>query len=94
MQPLHSPPVVLNKSAASGGSPVIVSGTDFLSGQTVKLSFRDAKKHTFALGTAKTDSRGAFTKTVKVPAKATRGAGVLTATGVGGLKVSVPFSRS
>lgn len=94
VQPLHSPALVLGASAAAGGGTVSVSGTDFLSMQTVKFSFRDAKKHTFALGTAKTDINGAFTKAVKVPATAAKGAGVLTATGLGGLKVSVTFTKS
>jgi len=94
VQPLHSPALVLGASAAAGGSTVSVSGTDFLSMQTVKFSFRDATRHTFALGTGKTDINGAVTKAVKVPATAAKGAGVLTATGIGGLKVSVSFTKS
>lgn len=94
VQPLHQPALVLGVSAAAGGSTVSVSGTDFLSLQTVKLSFRDAKKHTFALGAAKTDITGAFTKSVKVPATAAKGAGVIIATGVGGLTKSASFTKS
>lgn len=94
VQALHSPVVVVNPPTAAAGSTVGISGSDFLSLQTVKLSFRDAKKNTFALGTAKTSLGGAFAKSVKVPAKAAKGAGVITATGVGGLTVSVPFSKS
>jgi Tol biopolymer transport system component len=94
VQPLHHPVVVVNPPAAPGGSTVGISGSDFLSVQTVKLAFRDAKKHTFALATVHTNAGGAFAKSAKVPAKAAKGAGILTATGVGGLKVSVPFSKS
>jgi Tol biopolymer transport system component len=94
VQPLHSPALVLGAPAAAGGSMVTVSGTDFLSIQTVKLSFRDAKKHTFALGTAKTDINGAFTKAIKVPATAAKGSGVIIATGFGGLTKSVSFAKS
>ena len=94
VQPLHTPALVLGASAGAGGSALSVSGTDFLSMQTVKLSFRDAKKHTFALGSAKTDINGTFTKSVKVPTTAAKGAGLIIATGVGGLTKSVSFTKS
>jgi Tol biopolymer transport system component len=94
VQPLHQPALLLGAPSGASGSTLSSSGSDFLSLQTVKLTFRDAKKHTFALGTVKTDINGAFMKAVKVPAAAAKGAGAITATGIGGLTISVNFRKS
>ncbi len=79
-QPLHQPRLTAPTSASAGGA-VQVAGSDFLSEQTVKLSFRDAAGVTTSVGKAKTPLNGSFAATVTVPAGAAPGAGKLIATG-------------
>ena len=91
-QPVHHSRLALNASSGAPGATVTVTGSDFLSGQTVKLSFIDAHGTTTALGSAKTPLNGAFTTTVTIPAGAAAGAGKIKATGVGGLSATKTFT--
>jgi hypothetical protein len=74
------------------GPTVTVTGSDFLSGQTVKLTFTDAHGTSTALGSAKTPLNGAFTTTVTIPTGAAAGTGKIKATGVGGLPATKTFT--
>jgi Tol biopolymer transport system component len=91
-QPVHHSHLALNASSGAPGATVTVTGSDFLSGQTVKLSFVDAHGTTTALGSAKTPLSGGFTTTVTIPAGAAAGAGKIKATGVGGLSATKTFT--
>jgi Tol biopolymer transport system component len=93
-QPVHHPHLALSASTGAPGATVTVTGSDFLSGQTVKLSFVDAHGITTALGSAKTPLNGGFTSTVTIPAGAAAGAGKIKATGVGGLSATKTFTVS
>lgn len=84
-QPVHHAQLALSAGSAAPGATVKVTGSDFLSEQTVKLSFVDAHGTTTALGSAKTPLNGGFTASVTIPAGAAAGAGKIKATGVGGL---------
>jgi len=79
-QPVHHPSLAA-PSSGTAGSTIQVSGSDFLSEQAVKLSFRDANGVKTSLGKAQTPLGGGFTKTVTIPAGAAPGAGKVTATG-------------
>jgi hypothetical protein len=91
-QPVHHPHLALSASSGAPGATVTVTGSDFLSGQTVKLTFVDAHGTTTALGSAKTPLNGGFATTVTIPAGAAAGAGKIKATGVGGLSAAKTFT--
>ena len=93
-QPVHHPHLALNAGSGAPGATVTVTGSDFLSGQTVKLTFVDAHGTTTALGSAKTPLNGGFTINVTIPAGAAAGAGKIKATGVGGLSATKTFTVS
>jgi Tol biopolymer transport system component len=79
-QPVHSP-ALDSPSGGAAGSTIQVSGSDFLSEQTVKLSFRDSAGVKTSLGKAVTPLSGGFTKTVTIPAGAASGQAKIVAAG-------------
>ena len=91
-QPVHHARLAQSASSGAPGTKVTVKGSDFLSGQTVRLSFVDAHGTTTALGSAKTPLSGGFTTTVTIPAGAAAGTGKIKATGVGGLSATKAFT--
>lgn len=93
-QSVHHPKVTATPSTAAPAASVTVSVSDFLSGQTVKLTFVDAKGTQTALGSAKTAMSGGFSLKVTIPAAAAAGAAKIKAAGVGGLSVTKAFTVS
>jgi Tol biopolymer transport system component len=91
-QPVHHPKAAVSPTSAAAGASVTVTVSDFLSMQTVKLSFIDANGTTTALGSAKTAMSGGFSINVTVPAAAAAGTGTVKATGVGGLSATVKLT--
>ena len=91
-QPVHHARLAQSASSGAPGTKVTVKGSDFLSGQTVRLSFVDAHGTTTALGSAKTPLSGGFTTTVTIPAGAAAGTGKIKATGAGGLSATKAFT--
>lgn len=93
-QSVHHATVTLSKASGAAGTTVTVSGADFLSEQTVKLTFVASNGTKTALATAHTPLAGTFSATVTIPATAAKGAGHIIATGVGGLKATATFTVS
>lgn len=91
-QPVHHPKATVTPSSAAPGASVTVTVSDFLSVQTVKLTFVDSKGTTTALGSAKTALSGGFSHKVTIPKAAAAGTGKITATGVGGLSATKAFT--
>jgi Tol biopolymer transport system component len=89
-QPVHQP-ALSAPSHGAAGSAIQVSGSDFLSEQTVKLTFRDANGVKTSLGKAQTPLDGSFAKTVTIPSGAATGGGKLIASG-GTLSATVSFT--
>jgi Tol biopolymer transport system component len=91
-QPVHHARLALSAGSGAPGSSVTVTGSDFLSEQTVKLSFVDANGTKTSLGSVKTSLSGAFTTPVTIPAGAATGTGKIKAAGTGGLSAAKAFT--
>jgi dipeptidyl aminopeptidase/acylaminoacyl peptidase len=87
-QPVHHAKVTASPKTVAPGASVTATGTDFLSGQTVKLTFVDSGGTQTPLGSVKTSMAGGFTQAVTIPAGAAAGTGKLKAAGVGGLSAT------
>jgi Tol biopolymer transport system component len=90
-QPVHHPQMSAQPSAGPPRSSVTLSATDFLSNQTVKVSFIDHGTKT-KVASVTTSASGAFTVSVAIPRGAAPGKGKFKATGVGGLSAVGTFT--
>jgi len=80
-QPVHHPKATAKPSSVAPGAIITVTVSDFLSKQTVKLTFVDASGTQTSLGSVETSMAGGFTHKVTIPAAAAAGKGKLKAGG-------------
>src|SRR5262249_3391862 len=93
-QPLHQTAIAPGAPSAPRAGHVTPSGSDFLTGGTIKLAFVAANGTKVGLGTVHADGTGAFAATLTIPSTAPRRSGTIKATGTGGLSATAPFTVS
>lgn len=82
-QPVHSPALVLGAASGVRGSTLVITGSDFLSGQTLHITFVDATKVKTVLASPKTAFDGTFSVTVTVPVGAALGKATVSVNAAG-----------
>lgn len=90
-QPVHSPALVLSAASGVRGSTVVITGSDFLAGQTLHITFVDANKVKTVVASPKTAFDGTFSTTVTVPAGAALGKATISVNAAG-LKASGKYT--
>jgi fibronectin-binding autotransporter adhesin len=72
--------VTLSSSSGPAGSKVTVSGTEWVPGDTIKLTFTDHKKHKTTLPSVTVGPGGEFSTEITIPEGAAEGAGTIAVT--------------
>jgi hypothetical protein len=72
--------VTLSSSSGPAGSKVTVSGTEWVPGDTLKLTFTDHKKHKTTLPSTTVNGAGEFSTEIAIPEGAAEGAGTIAVT--------------